>query len=306
MSAPGRRVADRWPDGVAERYVALPLALLDHADALGLNDGHVRLLLALESFRRGDGSEAVYPSQATLAKRCGCSPKRVAARLLELRRAGLIEVDRRGRGNRYTRAGLDAALARLIASDRSDLGGVDQGHRSDSGGEHRSDLGAGYRPDLGAEEEAVEGEAEDARGARAIAAAIIKKFNGRAGTDFVLDDSAARPILERVLEHPDLSLADYEQLLGVAFVDPWWMGPPSPLVLFSAKQFERALKTRHARSPSRRDARPERSAEEREDWNKTARALGATFLIEDENGEECVEGTAVEDEDAIPPVRLVA
>jgi hypothetical protein len=112
--------AARWPEGVGRPAVWTPVALLRHAAALALDDGDLRLLLAMESFRRGDGDVPVYASQQALAELCGCSVSQIERRVAKLRRLRLIDVERRARPggrrpNHYTRTGLDAALARLEA-----------------------------------------------------------------------------------------------------------------------------------------------------------------------------------------------
>src|SRR4051812_43850799 len=101
------RTSERWPGAVGRKYVATPVALLRHAGALGLNDGDLRLLLAMESYRRGGGEEAVFPTANTLAGLCDCSVSQIERRVAKLRQLGLIEVARESRGgrrrNRYTR-----------------------------------------------------------------------------------------------------------------------------------------------------------------------------------------------------------
>lgn len=110
-------VSWRWPDGVANGFVAIPVALLRHAKALKLDDHDLRLLAAMEAFRwDGDGMDPVWPSMPTLAELCGCSVSQVERRVAKLKRLDLIEVERRGRygSNRYTREGLDSALLRRV------------------------------------------------------------------------------------------------------------------------------------------------------------------------------------------------
>jgi hypothetical protein len=82
---------------------------------------------------------------------------------------------------------------------------------------------------------------------RHLAEQILASFNERAGSSFTIDAFLDR-ILDRIREHPELTEADYAEIIRCAFIDPWWApDPPSPAVLFkSSATFEPAAeKARH-------------------------------------------------------------
>lgn len=244
MTAPSRKLIERWSDRVGDRFVAVPVALLRHASALGLDDGDVRLLLALESFRFGAADEPVFAAQKTLAALCGCSVSQIERRVARLKKRGLIEVERRRRPdgrrlNHYTRHGLLDGLECLTAaeSDPAPTRGSGEGMPASTRGSDPAPVRAPNPASVRAEE-------EDAKNARATAAtveAVLAEFNARAGTAYGLDSREARHVADRVGEHPELSASDYRRILDGAFANPWWSGPPGTAVVFKPEQFEKAL-----------------------------------------------------------------
>ena len=256
------RVSERWPGKLGRKYVQIPLALLRHADHLGLDDGAVRLLVAMESFRRGGEDEAVFPSQETLADLCGCSVSQIERRVAKLRKLALIEVVREERGgrrrNRYTRHGLGARLVELEESYPSRARGSDPpsypAPTRDSGRDlPRTDAGpypastrAPYPASTRDEVEAVEEEAgkkthNTARRAdlpSRILSFFNEQFEGQYGIEKWLDLIAAR-----IEENPDLDFEAHTRIVRtVREGDAWWKGAPSPRIIYGkAETFERAL-----------------------------------------------------------------
>jgi CRP-like cAMP-binding protein len=326
---PGRRrgapVADRWPKGVAAEYVGVPALLLRQARDLGLSDGHLRLLLAIEVFRRGDGTEPVYASQATLAELCGCSVSQVERRIHDLRKRGLIEVERRARPggkrpNHYTRRGLDRALAALVAqesnpaptrdssagSNTASTRGTDAGYPAPVRDSNPSSTRATYPAPMRAEEEVGEEEAgTHARRARDLAHILLDCFNERAGTDYTLDTPHGRVVIERVAEHPALTEAEHRRIIEAAFRRPWWDGIPSPRVIYSAEQFEHArqeLSERAARNAATTEAerfaeRTERRRRQLEAMRKPRKPWAGALARkrQEERAAYDVEGSAIEE-----------
>lgn len=232
----------RWPDPIGREFVALPVALLRYADALGLNDGDVRLLCAMEAYRRGGADEAVFPKQETLADLCGCDVRTVRKRISRLsNELHLIEVERAARGgrrvNHYTRRGLTARLARLVAQE-ADAPSSSPGYRTDAPSSDRAGTSSRYRADPPPEVEAGEAEARD-HAARDLAEAVLAEFNERAGTSYELKRSGEH-VFKCVFENRDLTLADYRTILDAEFAKPWWKTTPSPNVIFKPEQFEKA------------------------------------------------------------------
>src|SRR3954465_604361 len=89
-------VASRWPEGVGVPFVALPVLLLEHGEALGLESDDLLVLLALESHRfRADAP--VWPSMKTLAALPRLSVSSVQRSVRRMREKGLIDVERERR-----------------------------------------------------------------------------------------------------------------------------------------------------------------------------------------------------------------
>lgn len=235
-------VPARWPEGACSSWVGLPVELLRHAKTLGLDDGDLRLLTALEAFRRGGADEPVFPSQETLAELCGCDVTTVERRVRKLKRAALIEVRRHARPggarpNHYTRHGLGVALAQL-ESEASNPARV---RGSEGAGNPAAVRGSNPAPVRG-EVEAGKQKQGNTHRARDLARAILGLFDDRAGTTY-----CDRPelwldlIAARVDEHPELGVEDYRALIGAAFREPWWRDrAPTPRVVFSPEKFEQA------------------------------------------------------------------
>lgn len=261
MSAGGGRggsIRARWPDGACTSWLCLPVALLRHARALGLDDGDVRLISALVSFQRRGADEAVFPSQETLSELCGCDVSTIERRVRKLKRLGLIEVERRARPggarpNHYTWHGLGAALvgreaeasnpARVRGSEGAGnpaaVRGSDEGNPAPAqGGNPAAVRGSNPAPVRG-EVEAGKQRQGNTHRARDFARSILDLFNDAAGTSYDgepwLDLIAAR-----VAEHPGLTLDDHRAVIDAAFRRAWWQGTPSPRVIFTSAQFEQA------------------------------------------------------------------
>jgi hypothetical protein len=242
--------------------VSIPVSLLRHAAALGLGDGHVRLLLVLETCRRGDGDEAVWMSQPTLAKLCDCSVDTIQRRDRQLRDRGLIEVvchARRPGGkrvNHYTRRGLGVELARLEA-EATEAAPV---RPTDTAPVRPTDT-APVRPEVEAVVKQKQGSTHSAR-ATQLAPSILDLLNTAGGTSF---GAAWRDLIaDRVDEHPDVDLDDYRAMIATAFRPPrWWgKGPFSPRVLFSSDQFEIARQGLRSPGASRSAGQPKRYTRE--------------------------------------------
>src|SRR3954454_6349487 len=115
-------VASRWPEGVGVPFVALPVLLLEHGEALGLESDDLLVLLALESHRfRADAP--VWPSLKTLAALTRLSASSVQRSERRMREKGLIDVERERRTapNRYTRRGLDDGLRQIVETSHRPL-----------------------------------------------------------------------------------------------------------------------------------------------------------------------------------------
>ncbi len=243
--------------------VAMPVALLRQAKGLDLDDGDLRLLLALESFRRR-ADEAVFPSQATLADLCGCSVAQIERRVKKLRQRGLLEVSRRPRKgrrlNHYTRDGLGVAL---VAAECGPEHGADPAPvRAYLGGNPALAMAPNPSPvratdpaPVRAELEAGEAEAGEphanGRG-RNLSDQVLAAFNAIAGSHFTAD-SFRSMIADRVRERPELALSDHEELIAGCMRHPWWHGVPSPAVVYATSaQFERSLhQARNGRNGSK-------------------------------------------------------
>jgi hypothetical protein len=305
-----RRVRDRWPAGVGDPHVSIPVALLRHAKALGLDDGDVRFLLALESFDWGNG-RPVAPSQETLAALCGgVSVKTIQRRADKLERLGLIERERT-RGARatwgsysYTRRGLGNALQQLETERRqrttvsggedadqrttvSAGDGVDQ--RTPMSDDQRTPVSPDQRTPVSGDSEAVEAEAET-QTHTARAREVLSIFNELAGTNFRAGGFVAQ-VEAIVKEHPDLSASDHRVILEAAFADPWWTNSPSPSVVYKdSKQFERALNAVNSVAPRRQ---PRLTVAEQVEANYRRLKAAEEAASRRRNGDHVIEGEVV-------------
>lgn len=114
------RVEDRWPVALAP-WTPTPDVLWRRATKLGLSDGELRLVLALE-VEREPPNPSVVVSQADLAALCGCTDRSLRRRVERLRERGYLTTRRASSeggqwpATRYDLGGLWAALA--DAADR--------------------------------------------------------------------------------------------------------------------------------------------------------------------------------------------
>lgn len=260
------RTRDRWPDPIGEEYVSVPVALWRHQRALKLDDGDVRLLEALEHFRRGDGASPVYPSQETLADLCAVSVDTIERRVRKLREHGYLEVERRAiksgkRVNHYTRRGLDQALRELEVARLEQEANPAAVRGSQEGGDPaavRGSATANPAPMRATNPAAMRvtnpapmrgevetGETEAGKHtqprARELALEVLRVFNELASTKFS-GEGHVRQIEAVVAARGDLTLEDHRGVIERNLRAPWWSGPPSPAVIYkSLEQFERAL-----------------------------------------------------------------
>jgi DNA-binding MarR family transcriptional regulator len=245
----GGRIAATWPDGACSAWVALPVALLHHAPALGIDDGEFRLLAALEMFRR-QGDEAVFPSQRTLAALCDCDVTTIERRVKALRKRGLIEVERRARPggkrvNHYRRDGLGAELARLEGErcDPAPLRASGPSNPAPVRGSNPAPVRATNPASVRAEVEEGKTDAEKEHTAPApdLPALILEAFDTEAGTSYDLRDWRSL-LASRVAEQPQLDIEDHRKIIAAFFRGKrWWQpDPPSPQMLYERKQFEQA------------------------------------------------------------------
>lgn len=121
LPRPSARTA--MPAPIRDRYIQIPLALLEHRAALDLKPTGLWLVVSLQSFRWFADSK-IRPSVGTLASRLGASPDTVTRLVKGLQARGLLIVRRAGPGPRariteYDLTPLWAALAEAVSSGSS-------------------------------------------------------------------------------------------------------------------------------------------------------------------------------------------
>jgi hypothetical protein len=80
-----------------------------------------------------------------------------------------------------------------------------------------------------------------------LAEEVVAAFNVIAGTRFTLAAHLV-PVVGRIREHPELTLAEHRAIIERQFAAPWWSDTPSPEVIYGkAATFERAMHSTGAR-----------------------------------------------------------
>ena len=243
-----------------------------------LSEGHKLLLLALADF--ADDKGICWPSQETLALKCGVTDRTVRSRLKELEAQNFLirqprySKDRRGRTSDRIVLNL-----KLSNNDQNDLPESPSG-RSDiyrkavsgepselpSGSKGVSSLetqtSLGDKPSLEGTQE-NESDSETARPKVSIdglsltanewqiAKIAIELFNEQAETNLSLVSrkratSHLRSIVCRIREYPDLTAEEHQQIIKEAFVKPWWGTdrPKSVGVIYGPRAFPRCFQAR--------------------------------------------------------------
>ncbi len=270
-----------------EPFVKVQVELLYSAEALGLNDHTVRLVLAVMSFdwRRG---RPVYPTQAQIAERCGCDERGVRERWKKLDALDPKLITRkrsRARGGYVyelspLRARLDelAADRRVVAAlaagaDRREVAGLDDSDRR---------VVAAY-VDTGTTK--TQEEDTHTACARDLPRQVLEEFNRAAQHSYAAPKWLAM-VEARCREHPDLDLAEHAAVIVRNFATPWWGDSPSPAVLYTdAAGFEKAL---------RATGRPRLSPKAQDLEDRTRERLAKIEAYERAKRADVIEGTAVE------------
>lgn len=74
-----------------------------------------------------------------------------------------------------------------------------------------------------------------------LAGDILAAFNRHADADLTLDAHFV-PLVGRIREKPEITLADHDRIIEANFAQPWWQGRPGVEVVYGSKaQFERAI-----------------------------------------------------------------
>lgn len=225
---------------VGPRFTMVPDFVLD----LSIDAQAFRLYAALLSFANQEGE--AFPSMKSIqAKMNGASfatIRRAKESLLEI---GLLDVEVRWRDN-----GSQTSNLYTIYTAPGFARETGEGTTGGRGGVPR------MRPPEG---ESVEPESEgssprnppltvDRRKVTEtellLAQGVLNAWNEVADQRFTSVDWI-RKIVMRVREHPELTLADYRDVIRSALGDPWWDGAPAPAVVFgNGAVFETALARR--------------------------------------------------------------
>ena len=117
--APSQPIQDRWGNALNAGFMVIPVLLLRHQKALGLDDGAMVALLNILASWWYEGA-LPFPAPHTIAERMGVSARTVQRHLVKLEAAGLlrrvpgVEFDEESRTpTRYDPAGLVAKMKQL-------------------------------------------------------------------------------------------------------------------------------------------------------------------------------------------------
>lgn len=119
----GQDLSSRWGPYAARSFVAIPRALLEHADLLGLDVYDLAIIFAIESHRWTAGARPI-PRVSRIARLARCSVRTTQVRLARLEQRGLIMRGARGRptggrsSNEYEIGGLIEAVERIARNVR--------------------------------------------------------------------------------------------------------------------------------------------------------------------------------------------
>lgn len=244
-----------------------------------LSEGHKLLLLALADF--ADDNGICWPSQETLAVKCGVTDRTVRSRLKDLEAQNLLirqprySKDRRGRTSDRivlnlklssqepkpdlpeNPSGRNDIYRKAVSGEPSELL---SGSKEGSSLETQTSLG--NKPSL----EGTQENESDSGTARPkvsidglsltaneweIAKITIELFNQQAGTNLSLISrkratSHLRSIVCRIREYPDLTAEEHKEIIREAFVKPWWGKdkPKSVGVIYGPRAFPRCFQAR--------------------------------------------------------------
>ena len=232
------------------------------------------VLLALADYAHSDGTNA-FPSIETIVLHSRMTRRAVQSALRKLEEEGHIEAaGKRPSGTTvYTLRGVDAT-PRVVDAPRGVVdaprgvvdaprGVVDAAQSASTTPEpvkNRQDPIENKEASIA--EVRVDGKPIGVNLA-AKAQAVMDLFNVRAGSTLTLvgkTNRARQCIVMRLREHPELSLADHEQIIGGQFVKPWWTGTAGPEVIYgNATLFEKAMSARRPSSDWAGDAILERT-----------------------------------------------
>ncbi|MBF8776270.1 helix-turn-helix domain-containing protein [Pseudomonas fulva] len=89
--AEDKSIAERWgKDLTAAGWTAIPNAVFEHSQDLGLKTAHIVVILHLAGYWWRKGNDP-FPSKATLAQKMGVQPRTVQRAIAELETMGYIE-----------------------------------------------------------------------------------------------------------------------------------------------------------------------------------------------------------------------
>lgn len=89
--AEDKSIAERWgKDLTAAGWTAIPNAVFEHSQDLGLKTAHIVVILHLAGYWWRKGNDP-FPSKATLAQKMGVQPRTVQRAIAELEAMGYIE-----------------------------------------------------------------------------------------------------------------------------------------------------------------------------------------------------------------------
>lgn len=221
--------------------------VLDYSDE---RLGNRLVLLALAEFAHDDGSKA-YPSNATLMRRTRLSERAVRACLRSLEESGSIRFERElpSKTRVYTIAGpfnggADSAgregriLPQGGAANGSDSAPDPSSTRQPT--RSSSSTAKGRVPTSVDGKNVTAAEGDLAVAVLGVFSAVATEHSDRAFS--FGSKEAAKKVILRHREHPDLDLAAHEAIIRGQFEHPWWKGDPSPSVVYgNGDVFDRAL-----------------------------------------------------------------
>lgn len=273
-----QRMADRFPHGLGLCFTGIPVALLEHGRALGLDSIDLAIVTAVLSF---DGAP---PGAEAIARRAGTGRATVQKRLTRrnadgqpvgLARYVAVRSGARGENGRQGANAYDltalwnaVAATQCEAADRASPGGTAPADtkppaeaRTAPPPEARSPVEpclpqrrGPCLPGRPVVENGQRGTAEKLHTdrVRGVAGIALHAFNVAAGSDFT-EEGWLEMIATRVEEFPELDADAHRSIINRVFANPWWRDDPSPSVIYRDRRtFERALHAGRT-APRRRD-----------------------------------------------------